>query len=764
MHLRRGHRVRPSTARALRTGRSLGALLATLACLPVLAQSARAAVPASPAAPVLGWQALTNPPPFNPGAMFLLTDGTVMVQDLSSDSAGSPDWWRLTPDSMGSYVDGTWSQLASLPSYYGPGAYAAAVLPDGRLAIEGGEYNNGVEPWINLGAIYDPVTNAWTMVGPPNGGTGDWSKIGDAPSEVLADGRWLVGDSGSGTTADAILDPSTLTWKTTAGPGKVIGNAEAGFTLLPDGNVLTVDVLPPACTTRGTEILDRATLQWSSAGPMPAPLVDCGDINEIGPQIMTYSGKVFVAGTTGATALYDATNGIWSAGPSFPAISGDQQDGEDSGAALLPDGKVLVASRTGEVDAATPTHFFLFDGTSLTQAPEYATSTEAGLMYMLLLPTGQVLYNGWPAGLHIFTDPGAPNPAWAPTITSLPTRLAGGETYTLAGLQLNGLSDGAAFGDDYQSSTDYPLVQITNDGTGAVTYARTSGMTNRSIAPQASSCTHFTLPAGIATGSSALRVIANGIASAPVAVDIGAGGSGPNSCPNYTLSLATGGTGLGTVSSSPAGIACGAACSNTYANGTIVTLTAAPASGSAFAGWSGAGCSGSGPCLVTVNSNTSVAATFNLIPETLAVAKKGDGKGAVTSSPTGISCGTSCRHAYDYGMSVRLAARAAAGSSFAGWAGACTGKVSCAVRMTAAHSVTASFVRDCVVPTLRGKGLTAARRSIKAHDCSVGRIGHAFSTKVKKGRVISQKPKPRRRLTHGAKVRLTVSKGRKPTR
>jgi hypothetical protein len=165
-----------------------------------------------------------------------------------------------------------------------------------------------------------------------------------------------------------------------------------------------------------------------------------------------------------------------------------------------------------------------------------------------------------------------------------------------------------------------------------------------------------------------------------------------------------------------------------------------------------------------VNSNTSVAATFNLIPETLAVAKKGDGKGAVTSSPTGISCGTSCRHAYDYGISVRLAARAAAGSSFAGWAGACTGKVSCAVRMTAAHSVTASFVRDCVVPTLRGKGLTAARRSIKAHDCSVGRIGHAFSTKVKKGRVISQKPKPRRRLTHGAKVRLTVSKGRKPTR
>jgi hypothetical protein len=762
MRLRREHRVRPAMAGRLRTAMSLGALLATLAFVPSLTHSADAGVRANVEAPILGWQALANAPPFNPGAMFLLTDGAVMVQDLSPTSGGSPNWWRLTPDSSGSYVDGTWSQLASLPSYYSPFAYAAAVLPDGRLAIEGGEYNDGIEPWTNLGAIYDPVTNAWTMVAPPNGGVGDWSKIGDAPSEVLADGRWLVGDSGSWTTADAIFDPGTLTWATTGGPGKVIGNAEAGFTLLPGGNVLTVDVLPPACTTRGTEILDRGTLKWSSAGPTPAPLVDCGDINELGPQIMTYSGKVFVAGTTGATALYAVSSGTWSSGPNFPAINGDQQDGEDSGEALLPDGNVLVATRTGEVDGATPTHFFLFDGTSLTQAPEYATSSEGGSLYMLLLPTGQVLYNGWPAGLHIFTDPGSPNPAWAPTITAFPAKLAAGDTYTLAGLQLNGLSDGAAFGDDYQDSSDYPLVQITNDGTGDIAYARTSGMTNRSIAPGESSCTAFTLPAGIETGSSNLRVIANGIASTPVPVTVGAGGSGPHTCPSYTVSLAKAGTGSGTVTSSQSGIACGATCSNTYENGTIVTMTAAPSTGSAFAGWSGGGCSGTGPCIVTVNSDTSVTATFNLIPETLAVAKNGDGVGAVTSSPGGINCGSSCSHAYDYGSSVTLTRSAAAGSAFAGWTGDCTGVASCVVTMAAAHSVTAAFVKDCVVPKVKGKGLQAAKRSIRAHDCSVGRIGHAFSRKVRKGRVISQQPKPRKLLKHGAKVRLTVSKGRKP--
>ena len=84
--------------------------------------------------------------------------------------------------------------------------------------------------------------------------------------------------------------------------------------------------------------------------------------------------------------------------------------------------------------------------------------------------------------------------------------------------------------------------------------------------------------------------------------------------------------------------------------------------------------------------------------------------------------------------------------------------------MTAAHSVTASFLKDCTVPKLKGKRLKAAKRAIRAHDCSVGRIKRAFSMRIKKGRVISQKPKPHKRLRHGAKVNLTVSKGKRPAR
>jgi len=68
--------------------------------------------------------------------------------------------------------------------------------------------------------------------------------------------------------------------------------------------------------------------------------------------------------------------------------------------------------------------------------------------------------------------------------------------------------------------------------------------------------------------------------------------------------------GPGTVSSSLGGINCGSGCSTSYKIGTVVTLTAVPASGARFVGWSGGGCSGADTCAVTVNGNTSVTASF----------------------------------------------------------------------------------------------------------------------------------------------------------
>jgi hypothetical protein len=155
------------------------------------------------------------------------------------------------------------------------------------------------------------------------------------------------------------------------------------------------------------------------------------------------------------------------------------------------------------------------------------------------------------------------------------------------------------------------------------------------------------------------------------------------------------------------------------------------------------------------------------ITHTLTVAKAGTGSGSVTSSPAGIDCGTACSHAYVQGTVVTLTATPDVGV-FTGWSGACTGSGTCTVTMSAAQAVTASFVipigpgprPKCVVPKLKGKTLKAARRAIKSHACRVGRVRHAFSKRVKKGRVISQKPKPGRHLRRGAKVSLVLSKGR----
>src|SRR5437764_306212 len=79
---------------------------------------------------------LKNQPPAGALVEFLLTDGTVMVQSYNEST-----WYKLTPDNTGSYVNGTWKQVASLPSGYQPLYFASAVLADGRLVITGGEYN-----------------------------------------------------------------------------------------------------------------------------------------------------------------------------------------------------------------------------------------------------------------------------------------------------------------------------------------------------------------------------------------------------------------------------------------------------------------------------------------------------------------------------------------------------------------------------------------------------------------------------------------------
>src|SRR5205085_3152057 len=129
----------------------------------------------------------------------------------------------------------------------------------------------------------------------------------------------------------------------------------------------------------------------------------------------------------------------------------------------------------------------------------------------------------------------------------------------------------------------------------------------------------------------------------------------------HTPDVATAGSGAGAVASDLGGIDCGSTWTEDYDEGTVVTLTANTAAGSRFGGWSGAGCSGSGSCCVSMSAARSVTASFVAL-YTLDVSKSGSGLGSVSSDVGGIDCGFACTDDYDDGTVVTLTATTAAGS------------------------------------------------------------------------------------------------------
>jgi len=457
------------------------------------------------------WQALKHQPTFpSPGTALLMNDGTVLVHDSCAS-----DWWKLTPDNTGSYVNGTWSQAASMPSNYGPLYYASAVLPDGRLVVEGGEYNfcNGAE--TNLGAIYDPVKDAWAAMNPPSG----WNNIGDSSSVIFTNGQMMIADIYN--TESALLNSKTLTWTVLPGTGKKDRNAEEGWTLMPDGTVLTVD----AEDAPNAEKFVFATKKWINAGNTIVRLEDPNS-QEVGPAILRPGGTVFATGANasgaGHTSVYHPPKiktkpGKWVAGPDFP--NGD--DCADAPAALLITGNVLVMASPGIFH--TPSHFYEFDGKTLTKvaAPPNAPNDDSYYGRLLELPSGQVLFTDGSDDMEIYTPNGTYNSSWAPTITNFPSSVTRGSTYRISGTQFNGLSQGAAYGDDAQMASNYGVVRITNDSTGHVFYVRTHDPSTMGVATGSKTVsTNFDVPSGMETGSSHLEVVANGIPSTPVQVTV----------------------------------------------------------------------------------------------------------------------------------------------------------------------------------------------------------------------------------------------------
>jgi hypothetical protein len=519
-------------------------LLAMMVALPLLAKAGT-------------WQPLNNQPPMpditdpqtnaflsEGGAAFpmLLTDGSVIVRNVNSQQFyANARVFKLTPDINGSYRNGSWSEIASMP--YTPVANAQAVLADGRVIIEGGEYTGVTEEFTltNQGAIYDPVANSWTSVQPPPFFVDLYpprakfapNPIADAASIVLPDGTFMLEDKMS--RQAALLNLTTMTWTETGTATKATLNDEEGLTLLPNGKVLTVDCYAdfifgliahyPSNPT-GSEIYDPQTGSWSSAGSTINTLTD-KKIAEMGPAVLRPDGTVFAVGSQGFTSVYNSNTATWSVGPQLPeAPDGSRMTDQDGPGALLPNGNVLIAVIGGpklnpSPISGPPAFFFEFDGTNLIPEPPIPNAAVdlGSYINLLVLPTGEILAADGSKDVEIYTPSNTThNSNWAPVMMTAPSTVSRGGSYMITGIRFNGMSQASMFGDEGQNATNYPLVRITNLTTNHVFYCRTHDHSSMAVASNAVVSTHFDVPTTQEIGSSKLEVVANGIASASVSV------------------------------------------------------------------------------------------------------------------------------------------------------------------------------------------------------------------------------------------------------
>jgi hypothetical protein len=339
----------------------------------------------------------------------------------------------------------------------------------------------------------------------------------DCNSEILPDGQVLLMPVFPHTPGAAIrYDPATNVWS--AGGNLVHGNFqdEAGWVKLADDSILTID---PFGTL--SERYIPSTNTWVNDSVVPVSLYD-PFAHELGAASLLPNGKAFFLGSTGHTAIYTPSGtigpGSWSAGPNIPLAHGTP----DAPAAMLVNGKLLCAVSpipTSGNHYPAPTTFYEYDSVTstfaLVGAPGGANVNDGTFSQAMLdLPDGTVLWSHFSQQLYTYQTVGGPLAAGKPAITTITPN--GDGSYHLVGTGLNGISEGAAYGDDLQMNSNYPLVRL-SDGAGDVYYARTYDWTSTSVMTGTTAVsTEFMPPVSLPPGSYALVVVANGIASDPV--------------------------------------------------------------------------------------------------------------------------------------------------------------------------------------------------------------------------------------------------------
>lgn len=464
------------------------------------------------------WTQLTNQMPAGGcGAMMLLTDGTVLVQGPDVTNV----WFKLSPDNAGNYINGTWTQAASMNLqrlFFG-----SNVLPSGKVFVLGGEYSgaSGAQNITNTGEIYDPDTNTWSSIP-------DFPQLefGDDPTVVLPNGKILCGYIFDNSTY--LFDPNTLTWSQTGPKLRGDRSDEETWLLLPGGRILSYDVFSSTSLQQGrSQIYNTQTGRWTDAGILPAILSDSTFGFELGPGGLLPDGRVILFGANNKSAIYTPATNSWVAGPSLPAKMG----ADDAPGCMLPNGHFLVLADTSVPIFSPPTRIFDFDYTtnSLTDVTPTTgpsallASSDAFPFRLVMLPNGHMLLGHRDTGLvYDYQPDGAPLPAWQPTIVSaVKSGTSTSTTYTLTGTQLTGISEGGCYGDDVEMSTNYPIVKL-KSSKGVVTYPKTTNWTPGVATGSLRTTCQFTLPKNFPNDTYQLSVSANGISSANFPFRIGA--------------------------------------------------------------------------------------------------------------------------------------------------------------------------------------------------------------------------------------------------
>ena len=452
------------------------------------------------------WATVTNLPPGGIALMLLLPNGSVMCQN-----SGNTGWYLLTPDTHGNYLNGTWTTLA--PMHDSRRYYSSEVLPSGQVYVSGGEYGTGG----SKAEMYTITNNTWTQLPTPP------DDIIDNISETLPNGDIL---EGSPSADSRIFYVSSNYWSASIKPND--GQDEASWVKLQDGSILTID---PFGTN--SERFVPSLNKWVTDSPVPVPMYGYG--GELGCGLLLPTGQAIFFGASGSNCVYTpwttnyagtyTPNGTTNAGTwTTVATTPNFNAPIDAPAAMMVNGNILCCMGNTNNSYGSDSYFYEYNYVSNTWTA--ITSPTGGSSFspvaygctMLDLPDGSVLVSGAGSQLYDYKPTGTTLTNAVPSILTVTTNTDG--SFHMTGKLFTGISEGAAYGDDSQMNSDYPVARMTN-GSGNTLYCRTYNWStcNLMTGTNVVSC-DMALPAGLLAGTFSLAVTANGIASAPYSLSI----------------------------------------------------------------------------------------------------------------------------------------------------------------------------------------------------------------------------------------------------